>query len=295
MEAIHIIQHNINTWHNKRYELYNTYRHLTPDIILLNDIGNTTSPIRLQGFNVYQRKSNNNVHGGTAIAIKRSIPHTIEDKFITDLIAVTIDTRQGPITIATDYIPPVVQTLNTVDYNSLFMRQNPVYLLADLNAKHPIFDHNYRNPIGDALNNLYMQNKIHHIGPHFPTFYRTDCGSTPDIVLGNHRTFHNIHLTPGPATSSDHIPIIAKITANPIQIPIRPRKQFAKTDWDKYSDELKNKNITLPTNPTTSEIDSAIADWTNLLTEVADKYTPTLEFRVLPGPRRNNAIKTLQM
>ena len=110
MEAIHIIQHNINTWNNKRYELYNTYRHLTPDIILLNDIGNTTSPIRLQGFNVYQRKSNNNVHGGTAIAIRRSIPHTIEDKFITDLIAVTIDTRQGPITIATDYIPPVVQT-----------------------------------------------------------------------------------------------------------------------------------------------------------------------------------------
>ena len=214
---------------------------------------------------------------------------------MTDLMAVTIDTRQGPITIATDYIPPSIQTLNTVDYNRLFMRQNPVYLLADLNAKHTSFDHNSCNSIGDALNDLYIQNKFHHIGPYFTTYHQTNCATTPDIVLGNHRTFHNIHLTPGPVTSSDHIPIIAKITANPIQIPIRPRKQFAKTDWDKFSDELKHKNITIPTNSSTSEIDSAITDWTNLVTEVADKHTPTLEFRVLPGPKPNNVIRTLQL
>ncbi|KAF2344824.1 hypothetical protein FHG87_024419, partial [Trinorchestia longiramus] len=85
-----------------------------------------------------------------------------------------------------------------------------------------------------------LSNTQIHMTPHIAApSINTPLG--PDIVLTNTQTFHNMRLDQGPLTPSDHIPIIATITANPIQIPIRPRPSFHHADWTQYKDRYNTK------------------------------------------------------
>ena len=96
----------------------------------MNDTGlNNNDRPKLFNYNTYATNKDNRQHGGTAIAVKKTIQTKLHDDFETDLIAVTIETRQGPITIATDYIPPNPAYLNYLDYYKLLKRPHPVYLL----------------------------------------------------------------------------------------------------------------------------------------------------------------------
>ena len=136
-QSFTIVQHNVRSWYNKRFELYNTYRLINPDIILLNDTGDCY--IAMPGYRVYKScKTKDKVQGcGTAIAIRDNIAHYMLDDFETDLIAVKLITVDGPIIIATDYIAPREGYVHYPDYIKLFSPAIPVYLLGDLNAHHP--------------------------------------------------------------------------------------------------------------------------------------------------------------
>ena len=291
--SISILQHNVCTWNNKKYELYNTYRHINPDIILINDHGLCDGKeIKLQNYVTYTCNRQNTLHKGTAIAIKQNIEHIINN-FETDLIAVTVQTRQGPITIATDYIPPN-SYMHGPDYQSLISYTHPVYLIADLNARHQILGTSNNNTVGKNLYRYISVGKLQHIGPNFPTFITNRSSTKPDIVLGNKEIFHNILLEPGPVTSSDHIPIVAKITANPILIPIQPRIQIAKANWSGYANELSQHEIPHLENVTTAEIDAQLDSWTNKVQEASRKHIPTIDFRITPGTKPTDDVIALQ-
>ena len=171
MNRITVLQHNINSWHPKRFQLTNTYNDISPDIILLNDTNTTDSYIiKIFNYKVYSSNKTSQRHRGTTIAIKNSILHKITDDFETDLIAITIESSTGPITIATDYIPPASPFLNTIDYLRLLHLNHPVYILGDLNAYHYSLGHTNSNPVGRMLNTLIAMDKLNHIGSYFPTF-----------------------------------------------------------------------------------------------------------------------------
>lgn len=295
MQTITVVQHNVNSWFNKNIALYNIYRHLDADIILLNHTGQIDNkPIRIQHYSVYAKNTTNSAWRGTAIAIKNNIQHKLIDNFQTDLIAIEILTRQGPIRIATDYIGPNADYLNYIDYNTLIRTQTPVYILGDLNARHFTLGHRNNNNVGIAIHTLCRENKLTHLGPHFPTFVNTNAATNPDIVLGNNKIFHNLHLTPGPCTPSDHIPIIAKISGNPIQIPIRPRLQYAKANWDNYKYDLTNTPEINLQNATTQQIDKALNTLTKNIQEASNKHIPKIRYRIPPGAKTNATIDTLQ-
>ena len=301
-----IVQHNVNTWFNKRYELCHKYRLINPDIILLNHTGivRGTGPplaypppqelLRIQHYTTYTSNKDNTPHSGTAIAVKNTIPHTIIDDFNTNLIAINVDTPQGTITIGTDYLPPNKRYLDIPEYVTLLGRRNPVYIFGDLNARHSFLSHRDQNPVGKGLNTLIQRDIITHIGPHFPTFIRTNCATTPDIAITNKVTFHNILLTPGPVSASDHIPVIAKITANPIQIPIKPRPHFTRADWESYKNELESHSTPNLTEADTIDIDTAINEWTEQVKQASNHHIPTLQYRVIPGANQNEEIRNTQ-
>ena len=86
INTIKIIQHNVNHWQNKKFGLYNTYRHIDPDIILLNDTSLLNDkPLKIQQYTVYTKNIKNTLSRGTAIAIKTHISHHIHDDLETDL------------------------------------------------------------------------------------------------------------------------------------------------------------------------------------------------------------------
>ena len=129
-----VLQHNVNVWNDKQHALTNIYNNCDPDMILLNDHSMTDDKlVKIFNFNIHQSNKTNCHHRGTAIAIKKTLQYRLHDDFETDLLAVTVTTRQGPITIATDYIPPNSPYLHYIDYLTLLNRTNPVYILGDLN------------------------------------------------------------------------------------------------------------------------------------------------------------------
>ena len=113
--------------------------------------------------------------------------------------------------------------------------------------------------------------------------------ASPVIAITNNQAFYNCRLQSGPMTSSDYNPIIATISYNPIAIPIKPRRQFRKSDWDGYINYLANYDIPTETNPTLKEIDSHINGWTKLIRYATDKFIPTTIYRTLAGIKPNNS------
>lgn len=286
----------MNSWTPHKTALCNIYNSIDPDIILINDTSNKNSaPFKIFNYNTFQTNKSNSVHSGIGIAVKKNITTRLIDDFITDILAVRIETQQGHIVIATTYIPPRTQYLNYIDFNKLFRRPEPTYLLADLNAKHRILGNNYNNTVGRAIDILIQQNKCIYLGPNFPTLISHNSATKPDIVLSNHAAFHNIHLRPGPITPSDHIPIIATISASPIQIPIKPRKSFHRANWQRYKQILQTVQPPTDPNPTLEEIDYLLSTFNSTVQTAADQAIPTIQYRTVPGIKPNDITKLLQV
>ena len=198
-------------------------------------------------------------------------------------------------TIASDYIPPNSPFLHYIDYLSLLNRQETVVILGDLNARHRIFGHNDNNPIGRNIKTLIDMDKCRHVGPDFPTLLRHNSTTSPDIVLTNNRAFQNIDIRPGPMTPSDHIPMIATITCNPIPIKIKPRHQFHRADWTNFRNSMADIAVPDDRHPRLEDIDNYLDQWTTTIQKATERHIPTIKYRTIPGIKPTEEIRLLQI
>ena len=107
MDTVKIIQHNVAHWKPNKALLTQTYNEINPDIILINSHGlKTAEQLKIQGYNTYKVNSSEEIHDGSALLIKKEIPHRKEEDFITDVLMMKINTINGPINFATTYLPP---------------------------------------------------------------------------------------------------------------------------------------------------------------------------------------------
>ena len=150
------------------------------------------------------------------------------------------------------------------------------------------------NIAGRQLTQMTRNDKCRHIGPNFKTRTTANTSQSPDIALTNSHAYFNIHFRPGPLSPSDHIPIIVTISSNPIQVPIRPRLQFSKTDWTVYRDILTEVGRPELTDATLEDIDRHIAAWQNAIKDATNRTTPTLTYRKIPGIQPNDRIIRLR-
>ncbi|KAK3867640.1 hypothetical protein Pcinc_026917 [Petrolisthes cinctipes] len=127
-------------------QLSNIYRNIDPDVILINSHGiPDTDPLHIPQYRIHRKNSTNKHTDGTAIAVKNTIPHKILDQFISDTLAVELDTTTGKLIIATLYQPPARPYIPILDFLQLFRRNTPVYMLADLNANKPFLGYRHNN------------------------------------------------------------------------------------------------------------------------------------------------------
>lgn len=290
-----IVQHNVRSWNTNKNSLTNIYNNINPDIILLNEHSAVDNElIKIFNYNVFTVNQNNERFAGAAIAVKRTIQARLDDEFEQDFLAVTIQTHHGPISIATAYIPPRVNYINSIDIHRLMTKPHPVYLLGDLNANHPLLGYNTTNSKGQQISRMIQNNICRHLGPDFKTWISHRTCSSPDIILSNNKAYLNTHFQPGPNTPSDHRPIIAHISTAPIQIPIKPRYRFSKTNWQEYRRILTEVHHPRNLSPTTAEIDDLVDTWCTKIQQATKATTPTIQYRTIPGVKPNTAINRLQ-
>ena len=197
ISKIKVLHHNVHHWPSKRLNLLNTYRHIDPDIILLNSHGLPNHKIiKIPGYITYQANRTGELHAGVAIAVKSTIQHKIHDDFhFSDTLSIKLMTTLGAINIATSYIPPREGCIMFPDMYKLIRTPEPTYILADLNARHTSLGHTNTNTVGRNIMKIITTLGAQHIGPNFPTYIGHSSLTTPDIILTNGKTYHKNKYT----------------------------------------------------------------------------------------------------
>ena len=287
MARLRVIQHNVLHWPTHKYDLFNTYRQFDPDLILINTHGmSDDTRLKIPGFQVYQVNSSGEASDGMAIAIRSRLNHRIQDHFLSDTLAIDMETPDGPMTIATTYLPPRRQYIPHPDFMRLLRRRTPVVITGDLNARHSTLGYSTTNQVGRDLIDYFRRQTAQHIEPHFPTYYGPLSATSPDIVITN-QAFHLAHsITPGLLTSSDHIPLIIDISS-PIMSPTLPTYSFHKTDWYSFQrdDQLHMTDQNDLSRASLEEIDEAVDDWMTRVKQTADRHIPKTSYKLEPYPR----------
>lgn len=168
MNNIIIIQHNVLHWETRKANIISTYLTINPHIILINGHGmKNQEQIKIPGYTTYQMNTNNELHDGSALLVKSYIKHKIDDNYITDFIDIAIETENGLLNIATTYLPPRRPYLPFPDFHRLLSKNNPAYILADLNLSSTLTGSNHNNQVGKNLNRLINNGFVNHLGPDF--------------------------------------------------------------------------------------------------------------------------------
>ena len=273
---ITIMQFNCRAYPANRHIIALLLQTQNPDILLLNSTYTNNRKIKHHGYTC--RQSIHEPHEGVAILVKSHIKHEFKtDHTFSHFLSVKIHTEHGPITICTTYSRPNTYIPFT-DLNNIFnITHTPVFLLGDLNAKHPTLHHREQNNHGQQLHTLIRNKNLHHLGPHFPTFYSHTGRGTPDIVITNTLGLQYQHyISPGPFSGSDHIPITLHLSTNPLLIPTpTQRYNYSRADWEAFKTSLTHQenNAHLEHQPT----DNIETAWSQLMTNIktaADAHIP---------------------
>ncbi len=103
-------------------------------------------------------------------------------------------------------------------------------------------------------------------------------------------------IKPGPATSSDHIPVIIKITTQAITTSIEPIPNYNLANWETFTQYIKepHKNINTNAYMTTQQLHISLQQWTRAVTNSMKNNIPLKRTRTQQKPLTNNTIKYLK-
>ena len=294
--VLRVVFQNVNGWMANRNSLRPAYSKVNADVLLLADTGmEPTSKLKLHPYISYQTKNVTGTHAGVAILIRPEIAHkVIRDPFYMDTIAVQIETTSGPIIVATCYQPPRFGYPPFNDLDWLAGHHLPTYLLADLNCHHPSFPFHSRTTglhkvRGEFFYEGWIKNHrlIRH-GPHFPTFINnTTKGTAPDIILSNNKIYHNHHISPMDANSSDHLPLKFTISSKPILKKVKC-EHLKKADWVGYAsalaDATKEMYSCTPTlrGRSSQTVVAALGQCVNAINDARQRFIPQVKICTRP-------------
>ena len=287
---VRVLHHNVRHWGDSRHSLVSAFRELDPDVITINSHGSGEN-LRVWGYSVVTQVSG--VHDGWAIAVRRSLSCRMLELSRDGMLAVQLQTEDGPLVIATFYRPPRRDWLPVGDLLALANRAEPVYLFADLNARHGFFGHANRNRAGEVLVDLVHRGKFEWLGPFFPT-WRGGRGRSgrPDVVFANGRVFHHHRIWDGGPTASDHTMVVCDLSAAPISVPVRERHCMRRADWEGYDRDLDNTEWKyLSDDCTRDDVDESVEELLTKLRLAKERWVPKIRARALPGPRVSGAVK----
>lgn len=299
MDHITIVQHNVLHWNTRKEELTYIYQNLNPDLIILNSHGvKDNDTIRISGYNTYMINTTGEASDGSAILIRSNIHHRQIDDYLTDVLHIKIQSSLGPIHISTTYLPPRRPYLPYPDFHKLLNNIEPLYIMGDLNAKHRFLGHTSDNQVGRGLQRFKQLNKLAHFGPNFPTYINQRSGTTPDIIVSNNRTFHNVIIEPGPLTSSDHLPVLVKITAHAIKEPTPPSLIYSRANWDKFKKVVQNQlinNEAYLEDEGIEVVDSRLENWYRAIEKGVKESIPVSKSKTIKKTLLTQEIQTLQL
>jgi hypothetical protein len=230
------------------------------DVILVNETflrADDPDP-KIRGFTLHRTDRTNGAGGGTAIFVRRTLPHypnTLPALQNLEATAVTIETANGPLTLISCYHRPQ-DRLRENDITNILDTGASVIAAGDFNSKHLTWGSRETNRNGRILFDLADATDFLIEAPPEPTYYdslsyRADI---LDIALIKNVPFQ-IRLHVSLALNSDHMPVLMHIgdEANDANTNITIRT----TNWSRFAEILETNFGPIPRIESVEDLESA--------------------------------------
>lgn len=134
-----------------------------------------------------------------------------------------------------------------------------------------------------------------HLGPHFPTFYSHNTTTNPDKIFANKHHYLNCMCEPGEITTSDHLPLIFRLSTKPF-IKEKPKVYNChKADWDVFKQHLDSHiSVTNLENSTTEQIENVTINWIQTIKNAMEVAIPKANYQYTYQLKITEEIKNLE-
>lgn len=240
---------NANGIQNKISELRQLVIDHSFDLILVQETKcKNPNYVKIQNYNLFLTPRADNgtapsVYGGTAIYVKKNIPHShvlsIDTTAVENTIVKININPNDPLYIVSTYTRVFSNHCVSDDLKKLFDIGDKVFLGGDFNAHHPSWNSHRINTYGRDINSFCTNNAIEILPTDLPSrFNYNGNGSFIDFFLLKNNTFP-AKLNVMHALSSDHLPIIASFEINAT---FPSLSTPASIDWAFYTNFLSHSS-----------------------------------------------------
>lgn len=295
-EMNHAIQLKIICWNanglpQRKLELENFLQHHNIDIALIAETHLVTSANlpKIRNYLVYATNHPSGLpRGGSAVIIKRSLPHHDIGSFCTDSIqssVIAINFNHRSINISSIYCPPRHTPLES-DFTDLFNHLGHHWILGgDFNAKHPAWGSRLQSPRGKVLHKAITRVNGNPITPGNPTYWPSDFNKIPDIIdffVCKGVPINNIISDTVTDLGSDHIPVTLTLNNLPVLRPTPRPLANNSTNWDEYRNSI-DQQINLSIRIVSPEdLDQCAEQFTSILQQSCENSTVYRD--LIPSP-----------
>jgi hypothetical protein len=230
-----IVVFNANGITRQRYELSKQLQTLRIDVALLLETYLTPHErFSIRNYHIYRNDRYPGAKGGTAVAVKKGVPHSCVDVpplISIEATAVCIPVGNKEILPAAVYRSLVRNWCDT-DIIELPDLSKKAVLAGDLNAKHPVWNSQISSRSGTGLLNLQDNSDSPISAPRCPTHYTpSDNGDVLDIMV--HRNVRLSEVNALEILDSDHLStlfhMLDHVSSRDIKNPIETH-----TDWERF-------------------------------------------------------------
>lgn len=225
---------------------------------------------QIPNYSLYRNDRERRRGGGTAILVKKDIPHLqIPTPTLSALEAtmIQIKTPEFNFSIISLYIPARAENL-TEDLQKLASISGPIFIAGDFNAQHRAWGSRSTNHQGGKINEVIIEQQMNLLVPEEPTHYSH--GRATIIDYGLTKDFHHsVRLKVLNELSSDHNPILFLVEDVFIDEPLPTRKI---TNWCAFRQSLANDVIDT-SSLMAEDINTTIKSLSDKISDTITRYT----------------------
>ena len=223
-----------------------------------------------QNYDIYTTDGPNPPHGGTAIVIKKCIPHyqiQIPPLQHLQITALKLQTNQCELCIGALYHSPSHPLIKS-DFDKMQQISDKFLFAGDLNCKNTDWNSRLTNKRGRQLAKHAENNNYEVLGPVEHTYYPRNPQNRSDVldIVLKRCDAHVLYMETTLEFNSDHEPVIMELDLD-IQHNIFKPRLYTKTNWSLFRKNLSNLLPSSITIKTKLQLDEEITTLANTIVQ----------------------------
>jgi Endonuclease/Exonuclease/phosphatase family. len=237
----------------------------------------------LRNYKVHRNDREHRRGGGTAIAVHKSIQHTVVDnpaRHRLESTAICPNIGNKPTTLVSIYNPP--DDIDIGDLAELLRSSDLVLIAGDFNTKHITWNCRQTNTAGRKLFDYYNESNIEFqiIAPYEPTLIPDVIRQQPDIVdMAVAKNIQQVTVEVLNELSFGHLPIRLTVRGQPTKAVDRITLNYENANWPQFNEDVE-KELDIEDLTTQEALDHGVTKITKVIQTAINTNIPTRKNKI---------------